>query len=115
MVATNCLLANSKNLKFIISLVLEKTNQANDINFSNWIKSSYLPTPTIIEASKVLYKGHNVTDISRNEAGADNLGRTTNTLNNAIDESKSNGYKSIFLLTGVPGAGKNFSRIESCK
>ena len=112
MVATNCLLANSKNLKFIISLVLEKTNQANDINFSNWIKSSYLPTPTIIEASKVLYKGHNVTDISRNEAGADNLGRTTNTLNNAIDESKSNGYKSIFLLTGVPGAGKTLAGLN---
>ena len=111
-VAINCLLANCKNFKFIFTTVLEKTNQEKNINFSKWIKSSYLPTPTIIEASKVLYKGHNVNDISRNEAGVDNLGKTTTTLNNAIDESKRNGYKSIFLLTGVPGAGKTLAGLN---
>ena len=110
--AVNCLLANTKNLKYIITSFLEKTNQEKTINFSEWIKSSYLPTPTIIEASKVLYKGHNVKDISRNEAGVDNLGKTTNTLNKAIDESKRNGYKSIFLLTGVPGAGKTLAGLN---
>ncbi len=110
--AVNCLLANTKNLKYIITSFLEKTNQEKSINFSEWIKSSYLPTPTIIEASKVLYKGHNVKDISRNEAGVDNLGKTTNTLNKAIDESKRNGYKSIFLLTGVPGAGKTLAGLN---
>ena len=111
-VAKNCLLANGSNLKFLINSVLEKISIKKEINFMDWIKSSYLPTPTIIEASKVLYKGHNVTDISRNEAGADNLGRTTNTLNNAIDQSKRDGNKSIFLLTGVPGAGKTLAGLN---
>ena len=111
-VAINCLLANSSNLQFIITSVLEKISLDREINFIDWFKSSYLPTPTIIEASKVLYKGHNVIDISRNEAGADNLGRTTRTLNNAIDESKKNGTKSIFLLTGVPGAGKTLAGLN---
>ena len=111
-VSINCLLANSLNLKFIINSVLEKISHDREINFMDWIKSSYLPTPTIIEASKVLYKGHNVTNISRNEAGADNLGRTTNALNNAIDQSKRDGNKSIFLLTGVPGAGKTLAGLN---
>ena len=111
-VSINCLLANSLNLKFIINSVLEKISHDREINFMDWIKSSYLPTPTIIEASKVLYKSHNVTNISRNEAGADNLGRTTNALNNAIDQSKRDGNKSIFLLTGVPGAGKTLAGLN---
>ena len=61
-VAINCLLANSSNLQFIITSVLEKISLDREINFIDWFKSSYLPTPTIIEASKVLYKSHNVTN-----------------------------------------------------
>ena len=66
------------------------------LNPSKWINSGYCPTPTIIEASKVLYRGHGVTDISRTEAGADNLGLTTQTLNQEINKSKEDGKKSIF-------------------
>ena len=80
----NCLLANKFNLKNLINDVLEQTNNQKEILFSDWINSSYLPTPTIIEASKVLYKGHSVNDISRNEAGSDNLGQTSILLNNLL-------------------------------
>ena len=105
----NCFLANKSNLKKIIENVLKNHPHKENILFENWFKSSYLPTPTIIEASKVLYRGHSVSDISRNEAGSDNLGRTTETLNKVIDASKDNGKKTIFLLTGVPGAGKTLA------
>ena len=72
----------------MIDDVLSQTNFQKEILFSDWINSSYLPTPTIIEASKVLYKGHGVSDISRNEAGSDNLGQTSILLNEIIDNSK---------------------------
>jgi len=37
-----------------------------------WEGSPYKPTPTIIEAARALYSGHNVEEITRNEAG-DNI------------------------------------------
>ena len=44
-----------------------------DINIQEWNQASYRPTPTIIEAAKALYQGHQVEDISRSDAGAINL------------------------------------------
>lgn len=71
-----------------------------------WENSEYLPTPTIVEAAQALYRGHNVHDITRSDAGAENLTVTTDEINRIIDYSKANGRKSICFVTGVPGAGK---------
>ena len=71
-----------------------------------WENSEYLPTPTIIEAAQALYRGHNVHDITRSDAGAENLTVTTNEINRIIEYSKAHGRKSICFVTGVPGAGK---------
>ena len=111
-ILNSCLLANKFNLKNLIDEVLSQTNFQKELIFSDWINSSYLPTPTIIEASKVLYKGHGVSDISRNEAGSDNLGQTSILLNEIIDNSKRNNEKSIILLTGIPGAGKTLAGLN---
>ena len=73
---------------------------------SKWENSEYLPTPTIVEAAQALYRGHNVHDITRSDAGAENLTITTDEINRIIEHSKSNGRKSICFVTGVPGAGK---------
>lgn len=66
----------------------------------------YLPTPTIVEAAQALYRGHNVHDITRSDAGAENLTVTTEEINRIIEHSKDNHRKSICFVTGVPGAGK---------
>lgn len=71
-----------------------------------WENSEYLPTPTIVEAAQALYRGHNVHDITRSDAGAENLTVTTEEINRIIEHSKANGRKSICFVTGVPGAGK---------
>ena len=68
--------------------------------------SEYLPTPTIVEAAQALYRGHNVHDITRSDAGAENLTATTGDISDIIEYSKANGRKSICFVTGVPGAGK---------
>src|ERR1700750_1240959 len=39
-----------------------------------WGFAPYQPTPTIIEAARALYSRHTVEAISRNDAGAQNLG-----------------------------------------
>lgn len=78
----------------------------------DWINSLYMPTPTIIEAAQALYLGHNVEDISRNDASAKNLNQTTKAINKIIDYSKVHNRKSICFITGVPGAGKTLAGLN---
>lgn len=96
---------NSQNIREAIEAV-NKTYQESAFDYIEWQNSEYLPTPTIIEAAKALYRGHNVHEITRNDAGAKNLTITTNKVNEIIEYSKANKRKSICFVTGVPGAGK---------
>lgn len=88
--------------------ILDVSNiyRMSKFSYDEWISSDYLPTPTIVEAAQALYTGHNVDDITRNDAGAKNISITTEAINNIIEYSKTNNKKSICFVTGVPGAGK---------
>lgn len=76
------------------------------IDRKHWEAGRYHPTPTIIEAAMALYGGHSVTDISRNDASAINLSKTSESVAGIIRASKEQSKKSICFVTGVPGAGK---------
>jgi len=80
--------------------------EGEDINSVNWEKGRYQPTPNIIEAAIALYSGHSVTDISRSDASAINLGQTSDAVSEIIRVSKEQSHKSICFVTGVPGSGK---------
>jgi hypothetical protein len=71
-----------------------------------WESGRYAPTPTIVEAATALYAGHSVANISRSDAGARNLTRTSQSIEKLIDDARSRGLKVLCLVTGVPGAGK---------
>jgi hypothetical protein len=96
---------NAQNLGTTIDYIAQQY-QEPIFDYAVWENSEYLPTPTIIEAAQALYRGHNVHDITRNEAGAENLTLTTDEINRIIEYSKANNRKSICFITGVPGAGK---------
>lgn len=89
-----------------------KKYQRPSFDPQTWIDSLYMPTPTIIEAAQALYMGHNVRDISRNDASAKNLRQTTEAINEIIDYSKAHERKSICFITGVPGAGKTLAGLN---
>lgn len=74
-----------------------------------WVGGRYRPTPTIIEAAQALYRNHTVDDITRNEAGAENLSLTASFVSSVIDESKRSGTRAICFITGVPGSGKTLA------
>lgn len=99
------ILCNENSLGPILK---ELTDQLSDkpFSFDQWLSSPYKPTPTIIEAAQALYRGHDVKEIARSDAGASNLNQTTETINRIINDSKKNHEKSICFITGVPGAGK---------
>lgn len=96
---------NSTNIESTINLIANKFIE-KPFDYIAWENSEYLPTPTIVEAAQALYRGHNVSEITRNDAGAKNLTITTNEINKIIEYSKTKHRKSICFVTGVPGAGK---------
>lgn len=107
----NPLYCNKNNIANCINNVIENFTQS-EFSPYDWINSIYMPTPTIIEAAKVLYHGHNVEEISRNDASAINLTRTTKAISDIIDFTKQNNKKSICFITGVPGAGKTLAGLN---
>jgi hypothetical protein len=83
-----------------------------EIERATWERGRYHPTPTIIEAAMALYGGHKVEEISRKDAGAENLAVTSSTVDEIIKISKANSWKSICFVTGVPGAGKTLVGLD---
>jgi hypothetical protein len=80
--------------------------QSDPVVAEAWARSGYKPTPTIIEATLALYRGHSVVEISRSDAGATNLTDTARTVEQIIVTARQNSEKAICFVTGVPGAGK---------
>ncbi len=97
--------SNGTDLKDAMRSIAQK-HGLERIDHEAWVGSRYRPSPTIIEAATALYSDHRVEAISGNEAGHENLGRTTDTIERIIEDSKRLGRKSICFVTGVPGAGK---------
>ena len=106
------ILANQHNLAEKMDAVLRRVQEDNPISAGAWINSRYRPTPTIIEAAQALYQNHDVKEISRNEAGADNLEATNAAINYVIEDCKTNHKKAICFITGVPGAGKTLAGLN---
>ncbi len=102
---------NSQGLSGLFDIV-ELFIQEDLIDPDQWSEGRYSPTPTIVEAAKALYKGHSVESISRNDAGAVNLTKTTKIISEIIQDSKINNKKSICFVTGVPGAGKTLVGLD---
>lgn len=86
--------------------------QSRSVDADAWAKGRYHPTPTIVEAARALYAGHNVQEITRSDAGAQNLKITARRLAELIAKTRARREKAIFFVTGVPGAGKTLVGLD---
>ena len=102
----NPLKTNAQSLGQTITQVIEFFKTDEIIISDDYVRGSYSPTPTIIEAALCLYNNHNVEEITRNDADAKNLTLTTSYLSDTIAHAKAQNKKIICFVTGVPGAGK---------
>ncbi len=104
--------ANKKNLREIILNGIEFCENDSNIVDKDYIKGSYSPTPTIIEAAVTMYKNHSVADITRSDADAKNLTTTTKSVSDIIEHAQNEKKKVICFVTGVPGAGKTLVGLD---
>lgn len=96
---------NVQGFADVLRAVLDFAGGAR-VDWPSWKAGRYSPTPTIMEAARALYRKHSVAEISRSDAGAVNLGQTSDAISEVIWDSKKFGWKAICFVTGVPGAGK---------
>lgn len=85
---------------------------AGPLSMDEWKNARYAPTPTIIEAAQALYRNHTVDDITKKEAGKENLTATSSAISEIIERCKKNREKAICFVTGVPGAGKTLAGLN---
>jgi hypothetical protein len=97
--------SNVTSLPSTIAKILQEV-KGNKIDFDRWEISNYQPTPTIIEAARTLYAKNKVEEITRTEASAASIHRTTEFVKKVVQETKDTNGKTICFVTGVPGAGK---------
>jgi hypothetical protein len=102
---------NKSDLNDILGQVLAVRSDS-PLAMNDWINSRYAPTPTIIEAAQAMYRNHTVQDISRTDAGANNLSETTKEIGEIIEKCKAGHRKAICFVTGVPGAGKTLAGLN---
>ncbi len=98
-------LTNAAGLRAAIDSGL-KAATGSALDAHAWVRASYRPTPTIVEAARALYAQHSVEAIARFDAGAQNLRVTSQRIEELVDEARSTKQKFICFVTGVPGAGK---------
>jgi hypothetical protein len=98
-------------LSEIVSLVLADNSHQGAPDHA-WAASGYLPTPTIIEAAQALYQKHDVQEIARSDASAQNLNATTVCINKIVEDARREKTKAICFVTGVPGSGKTLAGLN---
>ena len=76
------------------------------IEASDWVAGRYRPTPTIVEAAQALYRGHDVEEISRSEAGVRTLHAQLTLRAQAIENAKRERPEGSALLLASRDPGK---------
>lgn len=104
--------ANKNNLREILLHGIEFCKNDSTLKGDDFVKGSYSPTPTIIEAAVAMYKNHSVADITRSDADAKNLTTTTKSVSDIIEQAQNEKKKVICFVTGVPGAGKTLVGLD---
>ena len=107
-------LANGQTLGQVVlnAYDLLHSDVSQPIEGATWEEAPYRPVPTIIEATRAIFAGHDVRQIAQSEAGATNLTQTSERLLWIVGESLANRWKTICFVTGVPGAGKTLAGLN---
>lgn len=103
---------NKVTLVDAVKNTFEFCKENTELDGAIFSKGRYSPTPTIIEAALSLYKNHSVDEITRSDAAAKNLTKTTSAITDVIKLAKAESKKMICFVTGVPGAGKTLVGLQ---
>lgn len=87
------------------------TSSSPQVDRYEWETSRYRPTPTIVQAARDVFAGHEVRAIGLSYAN--NLEGTLERVGTIVRESRAGGRRSICFVTGVPGSGKTLAGLTA--
>ena len=79
---------------------------ASQIDVHEWDASPYFPVPSIIDAAVGLRGGLSIREIAHSEASEHEIEAVTRTVQDVLDQARTESRHAICFLTGVPGSGK---------
>ncbi|MBO20120.1 MAG: hypothetical protein CL732_06245 [Chloroflexi bacterium] len=86
------------------------SDQSEMIDHEAWNKSSYRPTPWIVEAAQTIYVNNDVREIQHSDSS--NLDDTVNSVLELIDDCRRRNRHGIAFITGAPGSGKTLAGLQ---
>jgi len=108
---STCLQANAKTLPDLLSSLGGQASE-QQIDWAEYDRSTYNPTPNIVSAAREIYAGHTVREIGRADANADALAATAKELKEIASLSRANRLRSVCFVTGEPGSGKTLLGLD---
>lgn len=110
---SDLLLSGASSLGQALGLAAQRMSTATpQIDAETFDFSPYRPTPTIIEAARALYAGHQITDIGRGDAADEQLQAAAERLRSIALAAEASSEKVICFVTGAPGAGKTLLGLD---
>ncbi|MFM9995609.1 MAG: DNA/RNA helicase domain-containing protein [Phycisphaerales bacterium] len=105
------LCTGSKELAMTIANAVPTQSSETAIDPHAWDAAGFAPTPSIVEATQLLFSAHSVADLSHHYA--DNLSETVNAIVREVERARQRGERLVCFVTGVPGAGKTLTGLEA--
>lgn len=106
--------ATADSLRDIITGCAARAPAAQSpLDMGGWETAPYRPVPTIVEAARMLYARHGVSEIAAARADLTNLSRTTDAILQTIAEARAAHRHMIVFVTGIPGAGKTLCGLNA--
>lgn len=103
---------DSKTIIDVFELAINNRRSKRQINLMDWLKASFRPSSSILDATLSLYGNHDVSAITDHALPAEAINASVSEIRNVIEEVIENkGYHVIFL-SGAPGAGKTLVGLE---
>ncbi len=78
-----------------------------------WQAAAFRPVPSLIQAARLLYARHGVTEIATAHADAENLRATRQVIIAAVAEAAAARRPAVVFVTGIPGAGKTLCGLDA--
>jgi Uncharacterized conserved protein (DUF2075) len=97
--------ATWENLPKVL-IAVSRREDSEQIDASGWDESPYHPVPSIIEAAVALRSGLSIREIAHSEASEHEIGMVRQSIQDYVDQARSENKHVICFLTGVPGSGK---------
>lgn len=104
--------SDAHSLTEVFQLAFENRRSDRRIDLTEWLRSPFRPSSSILDATLSLYGNHDVSAISEHAAPTEEIKSSVTEIREVIETALSEGEYHVIFLSGAPGAGKTLVGLE---